>query len=691
VLPYGFVGLALGVALGLNLALAPWTGGHVVPLVTIALVSFGAVAVMASLRAARNRAEAAAREAKRCEADLRAAEERLRLSIDALTDYAVLMVNPDRRIASWNAGAERINGYRADEIIGWPVSTFYERADVESGRVDAAFDEAAETGRHEEEGWRVRKDGSRFLAHSVLAPVRGGDGALRGFIKVVRDITERRRIADALRESEAKFRGLVEAAPDGIVMAGSDGRIVLVNAQAATMLGYTRDELVGASVETLLPEVLRSRHVGHRAIYQATPATRPMGVGAHLVARRKDGTELPVEISLSPMSAPQGVLVIAVIRDVSERQRAEAALHASELKFRGLVDAAPDGIVIVRSDGRIDLVNAQAARLFGYTPDELVGQLVEVLLPEPLRGGHVGHRTGYVAAPTTRPMGAGRHLVGLRKDGTEFPVEISLSPMPTAEGMLVISVIRDVTERTRTEEQIQTLNENLRAHVAELDAVNQELEAFSYSVSHDLRAPLRGIDGFSQALLEDYADQLDGQGRDYLHRIRAASQRMADLIDDLLDLSRVTRREMRRERVDLTALARTVVSQLERAEPERKVEWVIDEGVTALGDGALLRLVLENLLGNAWKFTSKQATARIEFRAVPHKGGVAYAVRDNGVGFDMAHASKMFGAFQRLHAMHEFPGTGIGLAIVQRVVHRHGGRVWAEAVLGTGATLYFTV
>jgi PAS domain S-box-containing protein len=416
-----------------------------------------------------------------------------------------------------------------------------------------------------------------------------------------------------------------------------------------------------------------------------------MGVGADLVARRRDGSELPVEISLSPVPMARDGEVIAVIRDVTARRRADEARRASELKFRGLVDAAPDGIVIVGGDGRIDLVNVQAARLFGYTPDELVGQEVERLIPERVRGAHVRHRTGYVAAPTTRPMGAGMDLVGRRKDGTEFPVEISLSPMTTSEGTLVISVIRDVTERKRTEERIQRLNEDLRGRVAELDAVNQELEAFSYSVSHDLRAPLRGIDGFSQALLEDYEDKLDDEGRDYLRRIRAASQRMAELIDDLLDLSRVTRQEMRRERVDLTGLARTVAAQLERSDPARMVEWRIEGDVTTLGDGALLRLVLENLLGNAWKFTSKQPSARIEFGAIPHEGGTAYVVRDNGVGFDMAHAGKMFGAFQRLHAMHEFPGTGIGLAIVQRVVHRHGGRVWAEAAPGQGATFYFTV
>jgi light-regulated signal transduction histidine kinase (bacteriophytochrome) len=221
--------------------------------------------------------------------------------------------------------------------------------------------------------------------------------------------------------------------------------------------------------------------------------------------------------------------------------------------------------------------------------------------------------------------------------------------------------------------------------------VNRELEAFSYSVSHDLRAPLRAIDGFSQALVEDCGEQLDDSARDYLRRIRAATKRMADLIDDLLDLSRVTRREMRREPVDLSALASAIGSQLQRSEPARRVDLVVRPGLVARGDPHLLRLLLENLLGNAWKFTGGRAEARVEFGATEAHGGVAYFVRDDGVGFDMAYADKLFGAFQRLHAADEFPGTGIGLATVQRIVHRHGGRVWAESVVGGGATFYFSL
>jgi two-component system sensor histidine kinase/response regulator len=239
-------------------------------------------------------------------------------------------------------------------------------------------------------------------------------------------------------------------------------------------------------------------------------------------------------------------------------------------------------------------------------------------------------------------------------------------------------------ELNRTKDELQTVN-------AALETANKELESFSYSVSHDLRAPLRSIDGFSQALLEDYMDKLDDEGKDYLHRVRASTQRMAELIDDMLNLSRMTRSEMCLEQVNLSAIARTIAAELQRFEPHRRVQFVIAEEVVANGDSGLLKVALENLIGNAWKFTGKHLDARIEFGITSHNGNSAYFVRDNGSGFDMAYAGKLFGAFQRLHDAREFPGTGIGLATVQRVIHRHGGQVWAESEVGKGATFYFTL
>jgi light-regulated signal transduction histidine kinase (bacteriophytochrome) len=285
------------------------------------------------------------------------------------------------------------------------------------------------------------------------------------------------------------------------------------------------------------------------------------------------------------------------------------------------------------------------------------------------------------------------------------------------------SIIRDITERKQAELEVRRLNaeleerakertaelsranqqlqaenaerkrweENLKHRTIELQAINEELEAFSYSVSHDLRAPLRAIEGFSQALLEDYAERLEGQGEDFLQRIRAATQKMDALIDDLLALSRVTRREMENREIDLSALAEETARKLLARNPEKKVEWVIAPGLAAMGDERLMRVAVENLLSNAWKFTDKKMGGRIEFGMSRQGEEKVFFVRDEGVGFDMAYAGKLFTPFQRLHRSSEFPGTGIGLATVRRVIHRHGGRVWAEGEVGRGATFYFTL
>jgi PAS domain S-box-containing protein len=396
------------------------------------------------------------------------------------------------------------------------------------------------------------------------------------------------------------------------------------------------------------------------------------------LAPLKAGTDSPIILALL-LSA----IVLAIAHGM-RRWRAEETLQASEARFRTLLESAPDAIVIVDRDGRITLANAQAERNFGYPRDELLNQPVEILVPETLRDRHQHHRADYAAKPHTRAMGEGMELHGRRKDGSEFPVEISLSPLKTPQGMIVTAIIRDITRRRQVEHELQR-------RTIELEALNQELEAFSYSVSHDLRAPLRAIDGFSRILLSDYADRLDDTGRSHLERVRRAAQNMGLLIDDLLKLSRVTRTELRNERVDLSALANEVTEELRKQEPKRIVHFAISPGLMAHGDRGLLRIVLDNLLGNAWKFSSGLAEARIGFGVATHNGRPAYVVSDNGAGFDMTYADKLFGVFQRLHDARDFPGTGIGLATVQRIIHKHGGKIWAESGVGEGAQFYFTL
>lgn len=375
------------------------------------------------------------------------------------------------------------------------------------------------------------------------------------------------------------------------------------------------------------------------------------------------------------------------------------AAQRGEEKFRGLLEAAPDPVVISSKDGRIRIVNARTEELFGFSRDELVGQSVDVLIPERFREQHWRHRKAHAAASEGVEADARLELFGQRSDGSEFPIEISLSPIHTREGVLVSSAVRDISKRKEAErereaaaEKVKRLAAALAQRATDLEALNKELEAFAYSVSHDLRTPLRALDGFSQALVANYADRpLDERGQDYLQRISRASQKMGHLIDDLLKLSRLSRVEMIREPIELGEIARNIAAELAEMNPERVVTMDISPDMSVRADAELMKVALSNLIGNAWKFTSRRDEANIEVGVEEIDGQRAYFVRDDGAGFDMAYADQLFGVFQRLHSEREFEGTGVGLATVQRVIARHGGRVWADASPGQGATFYFTL
>ncbi len=384
------------------------------------------------------------------------------------------------------------------------------------------------------------------------------------------------------------------------------------------------------------------------------------------------------------------VTAIALSAAVTERKRAEE-------RFRLAVEAAPNGMVMVDANGLIQLVNAQMEKLFGYDREELLGEPVEVLVPERFRLRHPELRAGFLANPEVRAMGAGRDLFGVRKDGSEFPVEIGLNPLQTEAGTFVLASIIDITARKRAEEEIHRLNAELEQRVrdrtAELEAANKELEAFSYSVSHDLRAPLRAIDGFSRILLEHDTTCLPAETQEYLHLVRDNTQQMGRLIDDLLAFSRLGRQAVKKQRVEPAQIVQECLHELRGEQEGRRIEIDVSELLPCQAEPSLLKQVWINLLSNALKYSRRKDVARIEVgcRRDERTGVPVYFVKDNGVGFDMRYAGKLFGVFQRLHRAEDYEGTGVGLAIVQRIVRRHDGTVWAESQPEQGAAFYFTL
>ncbi len=510
-------------------------------------------------------------------------------------------------------------------------------------------------------------------------------------LQALRESLRQGEIAERGRLEAARFRTFLEASPEATIISDRRGQIAIVNSRAEELFGYTRAELLGQPIEILLPQQLRGAHLGHREAYYAKPVNRSMGFGRDLVGRRKDGTEVPIEVSLAPVETDLGALVSTVIVDITARKAAERELQrrkaeASELeaqRFKKLLEASPEAIIISDRRGEIAIVNSRAEELFGYTREELLGQPIEGLLPERLRRAHLGHREGYYARPINRSMGAGRDLLGLRKDGTEFPIEVSLGPVETDQGAFVSSVIVDITARKAAERELDERREALARS-------NEELEQFAYVASHDLQEPLRMVASYVQLLAQRYQGKLDSDADDFIKFAVDGATRMKTLINDLLAYARVGSRGKPLERVELAQVLEQALSNLAMAVSESRAEVTCDRMPAVIGDPDQLAELLQNLIGNAIKFQSN-GTPRIHVGAERRDGEWIVSVRDNGIGIDPQFRERIFVIFQRLHGREEYPGTGIGLAICKKIVTRHGGRIWADSEPGQGATFSFTV
>jgi PAS domain S-box-containing protein len=895
---------------------------------------------------------------RQAEKELRESEERFRMLVSGVRDYAIFMLDPEGKVSSWNPGAELVLGYRALDVMGQPFNLFYRPQDRETGKPEADLRVAASEGRFEDEGWRLRKGDAPFWAHVDIRALRDDEGRLRGFTQVTRDATETRQHEESLRKSEERYRQLVELYPDALIVV-HEGQIVFANAatqkllgasspeellgrtfldfvatdarddvshrlhealnrgsnnpwqfsggptfvseqivrpdgieleaeMAATALrfendlsvqvilhdvsaqraaaialresearktailetshdaivsvdhkgivrewnaaaerifGYRRETALGQRLESLIvPASLTEKYLPGLADYLMTGAASLIGRPVEVMAKRQSGEQFPMELALTQIPASDPPFFTAFIRDITDRKQAEEALRRSEARKAAVLETALDAIISIDQDGKIIEWNPSAERIFGYSRELALGRdMAELIVPKATADARGKGLARFLQTGRGRTLGHRMEVMALRANGAEFPVELTITKIPGEGPQVFTTFVRDITERRRTEEalrkseerfrllvegvedyaiymldthgrittwnagaerimgyraqeiigrrfhrfytaddverkkpdqalavataegrfqderwqmrkdgtqywasfvitalrdesgkltgfstiarditkrkhaedEIRRLNTELEQRVqertAELQVAYQEMEAFSYSISHDLRAPLIHIAGFVEMLKSDLGPSLDEKSSRHLQTICDSTESMGRMIADLLTFSRIGRAEMHKVRFNLADTIKDVRRDLQPQIQNRKVTWIIPELPEVCADPFLLRQALFNLLSNALKFSRQREETRIEITVETTDREHIFAVRDNGAGFDMKYASKLFGVFQRLHAADEFEGTGIGLANVRRIIGRHGGRTWAEGVVDGGATFYFSL
>jgi PAS domain S-box-containing protein len=638
-------------------------------------------------------------------------------AIIEFSDDAIISKTLDGIITSWNSGAEKIFGYPAHEMVGQPILRLIPPERHQEELEILAHVRRGESVRHLDTV-RVRKDGSLVDVSITTSAIKDSTGKITGASKIARDISDRKLAEQQLRESETRMRLATEATAVGIWEWNVITSKIRWDAQMFRIYGIppTKDGYVeyAAWAESVLPEDLARQET----VLQDTVRRLGHSSREFRIRRKSDGECRHVQAVETVRTNDRGHAewVVGTNLDITERKLAATALQENEQRLRGILDTMFVFVGLMNLDGKIVEVNQAPLEAAGLKREDVLGRTVA----ESYWFSH----SPVLQAQVTQALARVAHGEISREDylirvagGGQITIDTTFAPLRDASGRVtqIVGSAVDITQRKQAEEKIHQLNVELEQRVkertAQLEAANKELEAFSYSVSHDLRAPLRAINGFAGIVLEDFGPQLPEAGRRNLERIRNGAVRMGELIDDLLAFSRLSRQSINRQKVNSASLVQIVLDELQPQREGRQIELKVGNLPVCQGDPALLKQVWVNLISNAIKYTRGREPAVIEIGCTENVEGresrvesqsaststldsrpsTVFFVRDNGAGFDMRYADKLFGVFQRLHRADEFEGTGVGLAIVQRIVHRHGGRVWADAAPGRGATFYFTL
>lgn len=612
------------------------------------------------------------------------------------SDDAIISKDLTGTITSWNKAAERIFGYSAAEVIGGPISIIIP---PDKGAEELDILQRIRRGERLEhyETVRVRKDGKRMDVSVTISPLVK-DGEIIGASKIARDVSQQKQLERDLQQQRAYLEVTLSSIGDGVILTDMNGAVTFMNGVAEALTGWKIDEARGQPIEAVFN--IRNEKTRQRVENPVARALREgtiVGLANHTMLIRKDGVEHAIDDSAAPIRGNGETHgVVMVFRDVTGHRAAEDY----RARLAAIVQSSDDAILSKDLTGRITSWNDAAAKLYGYSADEVVGRPISILIPadrlaeeaEILEQIRRGERVDHF------------ETVRLTKDRRKVHVSLSISPLLDNEGNVVgaSKIARDITERKRTERELVEARERLKKHseelektvaerTADLNTAYQELETFTYTVAHDLRSPIRRMRGFLSILKDELRSGSQAAQEDMADKADAVAERMDHLIEDLLKLSKVSEQDLQRTPTALDSLLRTALAELKPQTEGRQVEWKIGSLPVVACDPSLMQQALINLVGNALKFTRSRSVAVIEIGQTDINGRTAFYVRDNGIGFRKEQAGKLFTPFHRLHPEREFEGTGIGLATVDRIIRKHGGRVWAEGEADQGATFYFTI